>query len=128
MKRWGSTGPTSKRSSGSGGSARRAATRPHFANTFAAICTPGWSATCARAGSSPLASPPISSHWASRSPPLHELMHSRAAPDDGLGEPLPSDSELAVPHLVSLQPGEKTHAQQRDIEVLEHRRGNIVER
>ena len=62
-------GRASRRSSGSGASARRAATRPRSASISAAICMPGWSAICARSASSPTASRPISKRSASRSQP-----------------------------------------------------------
>ena len=41
---------------------------------------------------------------------------------------LPSDRELAVVHLVALQPSQKTHAEQRYVEVFDDRSGNIIER
>jgi len=41
---------------------------------------------------------------------------------------LPSDRELAVAHLVALQPNQKTHAEQRYIEVFEDSGGNVIDR
>jgi P-aminobenzoate N-oxygenase AurF len=62
MRRWGSTGPTSKRSSTFGANAPPAVTRLRSVNISAATCTPASSATCARSGSSPPASSRTSLH------------------------------------------------------------------
>src|SRR5215831_18230083 len=41
---------------------------------------------------------------------------------------LPSDRELAVAHLVALQPNQKTHPEQRYIEVFDDSGGNVIDR
>src|SRR5215470_9047588 len=45
---------------------------------------------------------------------------------EGFG--LPGDRELAVAHLVALQPNQKTHAEQRYIEIFDDSGGNVIDR